>query len=97
MSRGPLRRLTGFAGLAALIPTSVLLATGSLTPVDAAARALATLVLVLVVGRVAERSLAGLLAVFEREAVPTESDAPERPRRRDDATQAESEAVTRDP
>ena len=52
MQIGPLRRLTGFVGLVALVPTAVLLIAGDITAVDAAVRALVTTVGVVLIGRV---------------------------------------------
>lgn len=52
MDVGPLRRLIGALGLVCLVPIAWLLATGAITLLDAAFRALITLVAVLVVGRV---------------------------------------------
>ncbi len=51
MSPGPLRRLLGALGLLALAPVAVRLVDGSVSPMDAAMRALATLVVVMVIGR----------------------------------------------
>jgi hypothetical protein len=87
MSVGPLRRLIGTLGLVALAPTAALLALGTVTPVDAAIRAVVTLVSTLLVGRVATWWLNATAASFEQ--VPAEGDA-ERPapaprRRRTDA------------
>lgn len=66
MSPGPLRRLAGGLGLAALLPTAVMLAAGSITLVDAALRALVTLVGVTVIGRVAGWWLSSMAVRFER-------------------------------
>lgn len=51
MSPGPLRRLLGALGLLALAPIALRLVEGSMAPTDAALRAVATLVAVVVVGR----------------------------------------------
>lgn len=67
MSAGPIQRIAGGVGLAALAPTAYLLATGSLSVEDAAIRALVTLAAVMVVGRAADRSLSRLADVLERE------------------------------
>jgi hypothetical protein len=53
MSVGPIRRLVGLLGLLALAPTAVMLATGQVSPADAALRAVATLLLTMLIGRVA--------------------------------------------
>lgn len=68
MTRGPLRRLAGAAGLVALAPTGYLFAAGSVGPPDAALRAAGTLVGVVLLGRLADRGLAGILATYERTA-----------------------------
>ena len=68
MSRGPLRRATASLGLLALVPLGLLLATGALAPVDAAVRGVITVVGVVVLGRLADRGLQGLIAVVERGA-----------------------------
>jgi hypothetical protein len=52
MRPGPIRRLLGILGLLGLSPVGWRLLDGSLTPVDAAVRAVVTLVVVLVVGRI---------------------------------------------
>ena len=53
MTGGPLARATGVMGLLALVPIVVQLAAGSVTPEQAAARAIAVAVVVVAVGRVA--------------------------------------------
>ncbi len=53
MRTGPLRRVAGTIGLLALAPTAWLLASGQLTVVEAAWRAAITLLLVMLLGRVA--------------------------------------------
>ena len=83
MSRGPLRRLTGAAGLLALAPTGYLLAAGSVAAGDAALRAAGTLVGVLLLGRLADRGLTGILRTYERAAV--EEQQVEERRRAEDA------------
>jgi hypothetical protein len=52
MRPGPIRRLLGALGLLALTPIGWRLLDGSLAPVDAAVRAVVTLVLVAAVGRI---------------------------------------------
>jgi hypothetical protein len=66
MSTGPLRRTIGAAGLLALVPVVVMLALGSITPEDAALRAVAIAVSVVVVGRVARMVLTTTLRRVER-------------------------------
>ncbi len=68
MTVGPLRRATGLVGLVALAPTAVMLATGALAPQEAAMRAVAVLVAVVVVGHAARVTLTGLVQRFERRA-----------------------------
>lgn len=83
MSAPPIRRIAGAIGLAALAPTAYLLAIGSLSPSDAAFRAVMTLGAVELVGRVADRSLSRLADVLERSAEPADEEAMDR--RADDA------------
>lgn len=66
MSRGPLRRATAGVGLVALLPTALLLATGALAPADAAIRAVVTVVVLLLLGRLADRGLQRLISMVER-------------------------------
>lgn len=51
MSPGPLRRLLGAVGLLALAPIALRLVDGSMSAVDAAMRAVATLIAVVLIGR----------------------------------------------
>jgi uncharacterized membrane protein YraQ (UPF0718 family) len=85
MRPGPLRQLMGAAGLVGLAPTAALLAQGALSPAAAALRALATLFVVVVVGRVIGWWLGATARGFERQAWAAE--APPN-RRHDDAPQA---------
>lgn len=66
MSPGPLRRLAGALGLAAMLPTAAMLAMGSITLADAALRGIVTLVGVTVIGRAAGWWLSSMAARFER-------------------------------
>lgn len=66
MSVGPLRRSVGAVGLVALVPLAAMLATGALAPVDAARRAVVTLIVLLLLGRVAGRGLRHLATAVER-------------------------------
>lgn len=66
MSAGPLRRAVGVLGLLALVPTAVLLTTGTITVEDAALRAGATLLAAWVLGKVAGWWLSFLASEFER-------------------------------
>jgi hypothetical protein len=66
MSAGPLRRTTGIVGLVALLPVLFLLAAGSITPEDAALRALAIAAVVVLLGNVARVVLTHLLRRVER-------------------------------
>jgi hypothetical protein len=65
MNVGPIRRLAGTLGLCALIPIAVLLATGRITPPDAALRAASTLVVVMLVGRGASWWIARMARGYE--------------------------------
>jgi hypothetical protein len=58
MSPGPLRRVLGAIGLLLLAPVALRLVDGSLEPFDAAVRAVATLLAVVVVGRLLSAWLA---------------------------------------
>lgn len=85
MSTGPLRRLVGTAGLLALAPTALMLVMGSITPTDAAIRAVATLAATMLIGRVVTWWLAATASSFERadrpdgpSAEPYERDVPAR-------------------
>jgi len=86
VTSGPLRRLVGTAGLVALAPTAVLFASGAITPLEAGLRALVTLVVTVVVGRVAAWWLDHLASSFERDEAldppPGETGPPPEPARR---------------
>lgn len=69
MTAGPLRRIVGVLGLIALSPIAFALATGTLGVEDAAVRALAVGVAVLVVGRIARVVLAATARRFETASV----------------------------
>lgn len=79
MSSGPLRQVVGAVGLLCLLPTAWLLATGALTPVQSAVRALATLLGVLIVGRIAAWWLDSVARTLEKHG---DDDGNDRPRRR---------------
>lgn len=66
MSAGPLRRAIGLLGMLALAPVLLQLAVGSLTPEDAAVRALSIGLVVVVLGRAAQYVLTLLLRRMER-------------------------------
>jgi hypothetical protein len=66
MSVGPLRRTTGILGLIALLPILVQLATGTVTPEDAALRSVVVAAVIVALGRAARMVLSGLLARVER-------------------------------
>lgn len=68
MSAGPLRRTFAVLGMLALIPILALMATEAITPMDAAIRALAVWLAVVVLGRIARAFLAGALRRVERRA-----------------------------
>jgi hypothetical protein len=68
MSASPLRRTFAVLGMVALIPILALMATGAITPMDAAIRALCVWLAVVVLGRIARAFLAGALRRVERRA-----------------------------
>jgi hypothetical protein len=75
MSTGPLRRAIGLLGLLALVPVLLQLATGVITPEDAAIRGLTIAVTVVVLGRAAQYVLVRLLRRVERRRTdPTDPD-----------------------
>lgn len=61
MNSGPLRRTTGTIGLIALSPVAAMLALGMLSAEEAAMRAVIVAVLVVVLGRMAQTALRGML------------------------------------
>lgn len=67
MTPPPVKRIAGVVGLVGLAPTAVLLATGRITPVDAAVRAAWTFVAVLVLARLAGWGLHAVAGYFEEE------------------------------
>jgi hypothetical protein len=66
MSAGPLRRVAAAVGLVALVPIASMLVQGALTPEEAAQRAVAVGLVVIVLGNVARRVVAGVLSRVER-------------------------------
>ncbi|WP_052668840.1 hypothetical protein [Nitriliruptor alkaliphilus] len=74
MSAGPLRRIIGVLGLLALVPIAISLATGSVAVEDAATRAVAVGVAVVIIGRVARVVLSATLRHFESAVQSTEPD-----------------------
>jgi hypothetical protein len=72
MTPGPLRRLLGAVGLLALLPVSVRLATGALSAEDAAARAVITLLVVVVLGRLSSAWLGHIATTYERNVPATD-------------------------
>jgi hypothetical protein len=83
VSIGPLRRSIGALGLVALVPVAGMIVAGTLTPVDAARRAMVTLVALLLLGRLAGQGMNHLAAVLERtmdaaadETEPARADRP---------------------
>jgi hypothetical protein len=93
MSPGPLRRLVGMLGLLALAPTAAMLFLGRVTPAAAALRAVATLLAVMVVGRLAGWWVDQMARGYETSAgsAPAEPGEPEalpRRRRTDDRAHA---------
>jgi hypothetical protein len=82
MNVGPLRRLFGFLGLLALAPTAVMLAMDQITPIDAAVRAVATLFVVVLLGRGAGLWVGMMARGYERKLDAGDPDGDEGPRRR---------------
>ncbi|MEX1163762.1 MAG: hypothetical protein WEB03_09285 [Nitriliruptor sp.] len=70
MTIGPLRRTIGVVGLIALAPLAWLLATGAVSPVDAATRAVLTVVALTLIGRIAGMGVDRMAASLERSVVP---------------------------
>lgn len=66
MMVGPLRRITAAIGLFALLPIAWLLAVGSLTPEEAAIRAIIVALVVVVIGNVLRTILTRMLWRVER-------------------------------
>ena len=66
MKPGPLRQLAGMMGLLALTPTALLLAQGALSPLQAAVRAVVTLIGVVAVARTVAWGLAAAAGSMER-------------------------------
>ncbi len=84
MNIGPLRRLFGFLGLLALAPTALMLALDQITPTDAAVRAVATLVVVVLLGRGAGMWVGLMARGYERKVDGDGPEAAEGSRRRSD-------------
>lgn len=68
MPIGSLRRSIGALGLVALVPVAAMLLTGALTPVDAARRAVLSVVVVLALGRVVAWGIRATATLIERTA-----------------------------
>ena len=66
MKPGPLRQLAGMVGLLALTPTALLLAQGGLSPLEAAVRAVVTMIGVVAVARTVGWGLAAAAGSMER-------------------------------
>lgn len=66
MSAGPLRRTAAALGLLGLLPIAYLLIVGAITPEEAALRAVAVAVAVVLVGRLARVVLTRMLHRMER-------------------------------
>lgn len=76
MSIGPLRRSVGAIGLVALVPVALMVVVGSVTAVDAAFRATATIVGVVVLGWVANWGIDRVASELE---VPARAGQPNAP------------------
>ncbi len=70
MTIGPLRRTIGVLGLIALAPLAWLLATGAVSPVDAATRAALTVVALTLLGRITGLGVDRMAASLERSVAP---------------------------
>lgn len=90
MKAGPLRQLAGGVGLLALVPTATMLATGRITPTDAALRAGVTLVGVLLVARIAAWWLTFFLSSMEVTAEASSDSGGAGRRRTDDGPPADT-------
>lgn len=75
MSPGPLRRLLGALGLVALAPIALRLVDGSLSPGDAAVRAVVTLLAVVVIGRLFGTWLRQVASSYDRPSAAPSHDA----------------------
>lgn len=75
MSVGPLRRATAAIGLMAMIPIAALVVAGSLSPEEAAVRAVAVALAVVLVGNVARSVLTRMLRRVERRTSPEQDPA----------------------
>lgn len=67
MRPAPVRRIVALLGLVSLTPVALRLYSGDLTPVEAAARAVVVLAVVLILTRMSGWGLAKVLTVFEKD------------------------------
>jgi len=72
MSAGPLRRMFAILGMVTLVPILAMMASGAITPVDAAVRAVSVAMAVVVLGNMARIVLTGALRRVERRTAPAE-------------------------
>jgi hypothetical protein len=75
MSAGPLRRIVAVIGLVALAPVAGMLVTGAITPEEAAFRALAVGLVVVVIGNLLRQVVTAMLRRVERRAEDRDVDA----------------------
>ncbi|GGI06735.1 hypothetical protein [Egicoccus halophilus] len=68
MSAGPLRRTFAIGGMVTLLPILAMMASGAITPVDAALRALCVAAVVIALGNVTRLFLTRALRRVERRA-----------------------------
>ncbi len=68
MSAGPLRRIVAVIGLVALAPVAGMLVTGAITPEEAALRALAVGLVVVIIGNLVRQVVTAMLRRVERRA-----------------------------
>jgi len=76
MSAGPLRRATAVVGLLALAPIAGMILNGTLTPEQAAVRALLVVGAVVLIGNLARVVLESLLQRVEKDLVTDVADEP---------------------
>jgi hypothetical protein len=83
MSAGPLRRIVAVIGLVALAPVATMLVTGAITPEEAALRALAVGLVVVVIGNLVRQVVTAMLRRVERRAEDREAEDASRSRASD--------------
>ena len=84
MTAGPLRRIAAAIGLVALVPVASMLIQGTLTPEEAALRAIVVGLVVVVLANLARRVVASMLQRVERRTPDADDRASSDPRRMSD-------------